>query len=197
MYEYIIGTVSMVTPNYVVLDNQGIGYRIQTSNPYQYQEGQKNVKIFIYQAVKEDSLDLFGFPSQEEKALFTSLISISGIGPKSALAILANPDHQRLLDAIANEDTNYLSHFPKIGKKTASRIIIELHDKISDLTSNNLFDESSAPTSLTNSDLKDALAALSALGYRQREVDKVKKALQNKPGLTTDEYLRQGLKILN
>lgn len=197
MYEYMIGTIALVTPNYIVLDNQGIGYCIQTSNPYYYQEGQKDVKIFIYQAVKEDSLDLFGFPNQKEKELFTSLISISGIGPKSALAILANPDHQQLLDAIANEDVDYLSRFPKIGKKTASRIIIELHDKIDTIASGDLFNPETSVASSVNNELKDALGALQALGYRQRDVDKVKKALSKQAGLTTDQYLREGLKILN
>ena len=197
MYEYMIGTIDLITPKYVVLENSGIGYRIQTSNPYYYHEGQENVKIFIYQAVKEDSLDLFGFPNQQEKALFTRLISISGIGPKSALAILANPDHQQLMDAIADEHGAYLSRFPKIGKKTASRIIIELHDKMGDLSTGDLFNPSSATDSSVNNNLKDALDALEALGYRQREIDKVKKALIKEPDLTTDQYLRQGLKLLN
>ena len=131
MFEYLTGLITMVSPDFIVVDVNGVGYRVAVANPYAYQEDdQQAVQVFIYQAVKEDAITLFGFATQAEKRLFTQLIGVSGIGPKSALAILATPDHQGLIDAIQNGDDKYLSKFPGIGKKTASRIIIELKDKV-------------------------------------------------------------------
>ncbi|MCQ4965300.1 Holliday junction branch migration protein RuvA, partial [Bifidobacterium pseudocatenulatum] len=93
-----------------------------------------------YQAVREDAITLYGFVSAEEKQLFMQLINVSGIGPKSALAILANPDHQGLIDAIANDNVGYLTKFPGIGKKTAGQIVLDLHDKIDQLRANEPLD---------------------------------------------------------
>lgn len=200
MYEYLTGTISIVTPNYIVIDVGGVGYQVQVANPYHYEEGQKNTRVYVYQSVSQDRLELFGFVSQEEKALFLKLISISGIGPKSALAILANPDHQGLIDAIANNDVAYLTKFPKVGKKTASRIIIELQDKLDSLTGTSSqvsLDISSQPFESDDPQLSDALAALKALGYADRDVRKVKRHLIKQKGLTTDQYLRHGLTLLS
>lgn len=200
MYEYLNGTISMVTPNYIVVDVAGVGYQVQVANPYHYAEGQKSVRVYVYQSVSQDRLELFGFVSQSEKALFLKLISISGIGPKSALAILANPDHQGLIDAIANNDVAYLTKFPKVGKKTASRIIIELQDKLDTLTANAgqvSLDITSQPLQSNDPQLNDALAALKALGYADRDVNRVKRSLIKEKGLTTDQYLRHGLTLLS
>ena len=200
MYEYLTGMISMVTPNYIVVDVAGVGYQVQVANPYHYSEGQKNVRVYVYQSVSQDRLELFGFVSQSEKALFLKLISISGIGPKSALAILANPDHQGLIDAIASNDVAYLTKFPKVGKKTASRIIIELQDKLDTLTTNAgqvSLDISSQPLGSNDPQLNDALAALKALGYAERDINKVKRSLIKEKGLTTDQYLRHGLTLLS
>ena len=110
MFEYLTGLITMVSPDFIVVDVNGVGYRVAVANPYAYQEDdQQAVQVFIYQAVKEDAITLFGFATQAEKRLFTQLIGVSGIGPKSALAILATPDHQGLIDAIQNGDDKYLS----------------------------------------------------------------------------------------
>ena len=200
MYEYLTGTITVVTPSYIVIDVSGVGYQVQVANPYHYAEGQKQVRVYVYQSVSQDRLELFGFVSPSEKALFLKLISISGIGPKSALAILANPDHQGLIDAIANNDVAYLTKFPKVGKKTASRIIIELQDKLDTLTGDSSqvsLDISSQPLASDDPQLNDALAALKALGYAERDVNKVKRQLVKEKDLTTDQYLRHGLTLLS
>lgn len=199
MYEYLIGTISDVMPDAIVVNVGGVGYRVQVANPYSYDAKQEKIKVFIYQSVREDAIALFGFHSQSEKQLFTKLINVSGIGPKSALAILANPDHQGLVEAIANNDVNYLSKFPGIGKKTASRIIIELQDKVDTLLPNSLLQPqiSKKKQPESNAALDDALAALKSLGYTQRDVNRVKKSLQNASVTTTDQYLRKALTILN
>lgn len=196
MYEYLTGTISIVAPQYIVVDVQGVGYKLLVANPYRFHEDSaKAVRVFVYQAVRDDDISLFGFSDQAEKRLFMQLINVSGIGPKSALAILANPDHQGLVDAIANNNIGYLTKFPGIGKKTASQIVLDLKDKLAAATAGSLFDQQ--PVSATaNPALADALAALKALGYKEREIKKIGKQLGEEQQ-STDEYLRQALRLLN
>ena len=178
MYEYLNGQVAMVTPTYIVLDVNGVGYRIAVANPYAYEVDQQTaVRVYVYQAVKEDSLTLFG---------------------KSALAILANPDHQALIQAIGDNDVNYLTKFPGIGKKTAARIVVELQDKVDALWPDLTLDFTVKPTSAAQSPaLADALAALASLGYAERDIKRVEKQLLKEPDQPTAEYLRAGLRLLN
>lgn len=199
MYEYLTGLVTVVAPQYIVVDVNGVGYKLLVANPYRYQEDRtKKVQVYVYQAVREDNISLFGFTDQNEKKLFMQLINVSGIGPKSALAILANPDHQGLVDAITNNNVSYLTKFPGIGKKTASQIVLDLRDKLTNESSSSLF----ATTQLTvdatvNRELKDALEALAALGYKERDIKKIQKTLMKEEQMATDEYLRQALRLLN
>ena len=199
MYEYLTGLVTVVAPQYIVVDVNGVGYKLLVANPYRYQEDRtKKVQVYVYQAVREDNISLFGFTDKNEKNLFMQLINVSGIGPKSALAILANPDHQGPVDAITNNNVSYLTKFPGIGKKTASQIVLDLRDKLTNESSNSLF----ATTQLTvdatvNRELKDALEALAALGYKERDIKKVQKTLMKEEQMATDEYLRQALRLLN
>lgn len=201
MFEYLIGKITTVAPDYIVVDVNGIGFRVQVANPYSFQE-EADTKVYVYQAVRDDAEELYGFHDTNEKRLFKKLINVSGIGPKNALAILANPDHQSLVTAIGENDINYLTKFPGIGKKIASRIVIELHDQADQLltsTTNNLF----TPTGTGSVDgdispeLQDALDALQALGYKSKDIQKVKNSLQKESYETTDEYLRKGLTILS
>lgn len=197
MYEYLTGLVTIVAPQYVVLEVHGVGYKLLVANPYRFQEDkQKQVRVYVYQAVRDDAINLFGFVDQGEKRLFMQLINVSGIGPKSALAILANPDHQGLIDAIANNNVGYLTKFPGIGKKTASQIVLDLKDKVGAMANTDLLAKQQ-PAAEDNQALHDALAALSALGYSDREVKRVQKQLLKKEESTTDEYLRQALHLLN
>lgn len=199
MFEYLTGLITMVSPDFIVVDVNGVGYRVAVANPYAYQEDdQQAVQVFIYQAVKEDAITLFGFATQAEKRLFTQLIGVSGIGPKSALAILATPDHQGLIDAIQNGDDKYLSKFPGIGKKTASRIIIELKDKVVAVQDEVRLDFTAPGPLGPSAALQDALAALESLGYTTKQVERVQKQLEGLQGeLSTNDYLSQGLKLLS
>lgn len=199
MYEYLTGLVTVVAPQYIVVDVNGIGYKLLVANPYRYQEDRtKKVQVYVYQAVREDNISLFGFTDQNEKNLFMQLINVSGIGPKSALAILANPDHQGLVDAITNSNVSYLTKFPGIGKKTASQIVLDLRDKLTNESSSSLFATTQLAVDTTvNRELKDALEALAALGYKERDIKKVQKTLMKEEQMATDEYLRQALRLLN
>lgn len=200
MYEYIKGSVAQIHPSYLVLENNGIGYHILMANPFRLtNEESQEVTVYLYQNITQDDMQLFGFRSYNEKLLFLNLISVSGIGPKSALAILANEDHAGLIRAIENEDVKFLQKFPGVGKKTASQIVLDLKGKLADL-SPEIFtdDENSAivANSSSNPVLEEAMEALKALGYTQREVKKVKKELSDKDLQKTDAYIREGLQIL-
>ena len=199
MYEYMIGKLVELYPSYLVLETNGIGYHILMANPFRMtNELEKRVKVYIYQNVTQDSISLFGFSNLNEKNLFLKLINVSGIGPKSALGILANDDHAGLIRAIEAEDAKFLQRFPGVGKKTASQIILDLKGKLQEL-SPELFD-GVAPVGEERSKhgpaLVEALEALDALGYSKREVKKVKTKLEDLDPMTTDAYIREALRLL-
>ncbi|MHC5269480.1 Holliday junction branch migration protein RuvA [Enterococcus sp. LJL98] len=196
MYEYIKGKITGITPAYIVLENQGVGYQIQCGNPYYYagKEAQEQ-QIFVHQVIREDAHQLYGFKTIEEKKLFLRLISVSGIGPKSGLAIMANEDHLGLIQAIESNDVTYLMKFPGVGKKTSQQLILDLQGKLGDILEEGL---PVKQPQLFDGDhhLEEALEALKALGYSEREVKKVQKELQKNVCSTTDEYLRIALKLI-
>lgn len=187
MFEYMKGLVTSITPAYVVLEVGGIGYQLACGNPYAYQEGQI-ATIYVHQVVREDAHTLYGFRDLEEKQLFLQLISVSGIGPKSGLAIMASSDHSGLVHAIEASDVTYLTRFPGVGKKTAQQMILDLQGKLST--------EAVPQAPAADQALDEALAALTALGYSEREVKRIEKQLAQEPVQATDDYLRLGLKLL-
>lgn len=197
MYEYLTGVVTFINPYYIVVEANGIGYQIALGNPYCYSsQMNKEVKIYIHQVIREDAHLLYGFGSLEEKQLFLRLVSVSGIGPKSALAIMASDDHSGLIHAVESGDVTYLTKFPGVGKKTAQQMILDLKGKFGELsieTPFNLFDETTLQDATA---LSEAMEALSALGYSEREVKRVEKQLKEVENQTTDEYLRQALKLM-
>ena len=128
MYSYIKGILTNIESNYIVLENNGIGYLIYTSNPYSYNINDE-YKIFVYQNVKEDELSLYGFKTKEERDLFLKLIDVKGLGPKMALGIIAGTTND-VISAIESGDINYLKKFPKIGDKVARQIVLDLKGKL-------------------------------------------------------------------
>ena len=198
MYEYLRGTVAAVTPDHIVVDVNGVGYLVNTANPYRYTEDQ-TVTIYVYQAVSDTAQTLYGFVDFAEKQLFLKLINVSGIGPKSALAILANPDHDGLMMAIKTNDVSFLTKFPGVGKKTAGQLVLDLQGKLDDLTpaaSSQLFEPEAVATGEGNPQLDDCLAALAALGYREAAIKKITPQLRQFAGQSTNDYLSEGLRLL-
>ncbi|OJG63074.1 Holliday junction DNA helicase RuvA [Enterococcus mundtii] len=197
MYEYLRGMVTFISPYYIVVETQGVGYQIALGNPYRYSSKlDKEVKIYVHQVIREDAHLLYGFDSLEEKQLFLRLVSVSGIGPKSALAIMASDDHSGLIQAVETGDVTYLTKFPGVGKKTAQQMILDLKGKFGELsidTPFSLFDEATVQDA---SALSEAMEALAALGYSEREIKRVEKQLKEIDNQTTDEYLRQALKLM-
>ena len=181
MYEYIIGKITKISPKYIVLENNNIGYLIIVANPYNYKLND-DIKIFIHQYVKEDVLDLYGFASNKEKDLFLKLISVSGIGPKSALSILAAGTVDEITYAIESGNDAYLKKFPGIGAKASLQIILDLKGKLD------------TSTIVTNSNLKDVEDALVALGYSKKELTKILAKLD--PQEEVSKLVKEALKML-
>ncbi|MCR5705640.1 MAG: Holliday junction branch migration protein RuvA [Acholeplasmatales bacterium] len=163
MYEYIIGEITKITPKYIVVENNGIGYILIVANPYSFKLGEK-IKVYTYQYIREQINDLYGFKEEASKTLFIKLISVSGIGPKSALSILASGNVDRIAEAIEARDDSYLKKFPGIGPKAAQQIILDLKGKIS-------FDEVSVVAGASQK-MNDVEEALISLGYAKKDIQK-------------------------
>lgn len=162
MYGYIKGIVTKITPKNIICETGGIGYLLIVSNPYNFKKNE-TYTIYLHQYVREDILDLYGFKTEDEKELFLKLISVSGIGPKSALSILASSSVAEIVRAIESRNDAYLRKFPGIGTKASQQIILDLRGKLN-------FDEMDVPK---NSSLEDVEQALLALGYNKKEIAKV------------------------
>ncbi|KRL63064.1 Holliday junction branch migration protein RuvA [Lactobacillus psittaci] len=189
MYEYLEGTITIITPSYLALDVGGQGFKVYSAKPYSYSQGQ-HVRLYVEQVVRDNDISLYGFSSSEEKDLFLRLLSVSGIGPKSAMAIMAAENSDSLAQAIENGEVNYLTKFPGVGKKTASQIVLDLKGKLGSFVQQDLF------TQDTSQALSDALMALAALGYTQKEIAKIKPKLEKQNCSEADEYVKEGLKLL-
>ncbi|MGP6140051.1 MULTISPECIES: Holliday junction branch migration protein RuvA [unclassified Jeotgalibaca] len=197
MYEYLRGIIVGVHPTYIVLDVNGIGYQILVANPFRYSSLQKEeTQIYIHQAVREDSITLYGFKDFREKQLYLKLISVSGIGPKSGLSILANGDHDGLIHAIEAENSTYLTKFPGVGKKTASQIVLDLKGKLTELLDGAEIDQPTVVEEDGNIHLSEAEEALQGLGYSVREINKVIPKLKEQSFTSTEEVLRMAFKLL-
>ena len=197
MYEYLNGVITEVAPNYIVVEVGGIGYRVLVANPYAFPMNELE-RVYVEQIIRENEQSLYGFLTADEK-LFQKLLNVSGIGPKSALAILANADHTGLVQAIADNDITFLTKFPGIGKKTAQQIVLDLQNKLGDLPFNNDIEINLVlPEKQTsdNPELADALLALEALGYAKKDITRVEKVLTKEAQMTTAEYVSAGLRLL-
>lgn len=195
MYEYINGLITNIYPAYIVVcDRSGVGYKLYTANPYRFEQNVES-HVYVEQIVRENEIALYGFMDENEKILFNKLLNVSGIGPKSALAILASGDAQGLVNAVANDDASYLTQFPGVGKKTAQQIILDLKGKLDDLAVSAGLDLTTTQPVANNQALADALAALTSLGYSAKEIAKIEKTLAQTED-TTDGYIRSALKLL-
>lgn len=191
MYEYLSGVIPVVKPDYIVIDVGGVGYKVFSPTPFAYQEGQK-ARVFIEQIVRDTGITLFGFQTEDDKGLFLKLLSVSGIGPKSALAIMAAEDSNSLAEAIEQGEVKYLTRFPGVGKKTASQIVLDLKGKLGDYVQkiDKFADQEVSP------ELNDALLALLALGYTKKEVDRITPTLAAEKETSADQYIKKGLALL-
>jgi holliday junction DNA helicase RuvA len=199
MYEFIEGKISELTPTFVVIQTNGLGYIVNISlNTYsQISEYQKNnssetLKLFLHFVVREDAHLFFGFYSQKEREIFRLLITVSGIGANTARMMLSSLNPLELQKAIAEGNVDTLQKIKGIGLKTAQRVIVDLKDKIGIASS---VDEKFLM--LNNTIKEEALSALVTLGFTKSAVEKIiNKLLAAKPDLVVEELIKQTLKNL-
>ena len=198
MIEYIKGELTESTPTMAVIECNGLGYGINVSlNTYSAIQGKKEVKLYIYESIREDAYILYGFATKQERELFLLLISVSGIGGNTARMILSALTPSELCNVISSGNDKLLKTVKGIGLKTAQRIIVDLKDKIS--TTDIGTSTTSAPISITanNEIYEEAIAALTMLGFAQAPSQKVVAAiLKEEPEAAVEKVIKLALKRL-
>ena len=197
MFHYINGIVSELMPNLAVIDCGGVGFAINTSayTVSQIKVGEK-AKLYTFVYIREDCMDIYGFASKSEKHCFEMLISISGVGPKAAVAILSSSSPENLVMNIVSGNEKALTAAPGIGKKIAQRIILELKDKLAKETAEISFQDVPAFNSVSASGdtkISDASAALMVLGYSSSEIAAALKKVDVEK-LSLEEIIKAALK---
>ena len=188
MYDYIKGKLTKITAKYIVVEAGGLGYIVNVANPYSFSNlVNQEMQIYVHQVVREDAQLLFGFHTEDEKSVFLNLISVSGIGPTTALAIIAVDDNEGLVHAIDTSDIKYLMKFPKIGKKTAQLMVLDLAGKFVDVPVEN--GRAAQAKTASNEPLEEAMEALLALGYKATELKKIRQFFEG-----TKERAEQDIK---
>lgn len=182
MYSYIKGLVTDQGNNLIVVENNGIGYKVFVANPYAFTLNQEE-KIYLYNHLREDEHSLYGFKSNDEYELFLKLINVKGLGPKMAMPILATGSITGIEDAIERENILYLQKFPKIGEKLARQIILDLKGKLVKKT-----DQS------PDSDFTDLVSVLESLGYKLADIKRVLPHIDNT--LSVEKKVKEALKLM-
>ncbi|HLR28948.1 MAG TPA: Holliday junction branch migration protein RuvA [Paenalcaligenes sp.] len=189
------GVLIEKTPPTICIDVQGVGYELDVpmSTFYHLPELNQEVMLFTHLSIRDDAHVLYGFGNDQERQTFRQLIKVSGIGARTALSILSGLNATELATAIEQEDSDTLIQVPGIGKKTAQRLLLELRGKLVTVTTSSTEDSSSptAPTSHKRSDIENALLAL---GYNQKEINRVLKDIDT--ALSVEESIRQALQRL-
>ncbi|MCR5186925.1 MAG: Holliday junction branch migration protein RuvA [Clostridia bacterium] len=205
MIAYVKGELVQKQIGYVVIDVGGLGYKIFMSEPSIDEIGNigDTVKVHTYYKVSEDDISLFGFNSQEELRMFELLISVSGIGAKTAIAMLACIEPSQFAIAVISDDIDTLKKIPGVGPKSAQRIVLELKDKmkkeqqITELTNATSEQKSKVKKIIvTDSKVQEAIDALQVLGYTRKDVEKALERI-NTAELTVEDIIKQALRELS
>ncbi|MDO4416304.1 MAG: Holliday junction branch migration protein RuvA [Erysipelotrichaceae bacterium] len=190
MIAFIRGKVASYGTDWIVVENNGIGWQMS----YPHVENVRlnsEVSVYTYMHVTENDVALFGFESQEEKELFLRLISVKGLGPKTAMNMLAHSGYTNVVKAIEDGNVAALKKMPGIGAKSASQIVLDLKGR---LVAAPVKVQSAQPS--YPQEIMDALEGLKSLGYKQGELTPAANKMSETPGLTTEQYLRIGLQFL-
>ena len=192
MIGFLSGKIKFIFGEEIILDVGGVGYRISV-NPAGLEIGAA-AEFFIHTAVREDAINLYGFKTREAFELFENLLTVSGVGAKSALAIVSKISVAEFAAAVATQDLNALTKLPGIGKKSAQRILLELKDKFKDFPQNAVAQDFQ-PVQIKSTALDEATEALSALGYTSAEISAVfKRAPKNS---STEQLIKFALRDFN
>lgn len=197
MFAYIKGIFEEKGNNYVVIDVGGIGYKIFMSNMAIATLGDTGsiVKVHTYYYVREDNISLYGFASKEELKMFELLISVSGVGAKSAISMLSAISPSDFAMAIISDDVTKLKKVPGVGAKTAQRIILELKDKLKKEEMTEATGGEVSNFVSKSEDIEEAIAALQILGYAKKDIEKVLSQIELN-GMSTQDIIKVGLKYL-
>ena len=193
MLEYIKGKISELTPTYLVLETNQIGYFIHISlNTYTFLEGKEEVLLYVYEAIREDAHTLYGFMDKDERQLFALLISVSGIGPNTARMILSSFSAVELENIIASDNVTLLKGVKGIGLKTAQRVIIDLKDKVRKIPE---IQAVAGQVYKSAKNKEEALSALIMLGFNAAASTKVVEKIMNEtPDLPLEKIIKEALK---
>ena len=198
MLAYIKGTLEMKMTEYVVIDVGGLGYKVFMSSIGMEKLGNigDKVKVYTYYRVREDDISIYGFNTNEELRMFELLLSVSGVGAKTALTMLAVCSRSEFALSVISDDVATLTRIPGIGPKSAQRIILELKDKLKkeeNISKTNDLQVKAAV--MDDNKVQEAISALQVLGYNKKEIEKAFMKI-DKTGLSTEELIRKGLSIL-
>lgn len=192
MFDFFEGKFVEITPSYIIVNCNGVGYRIEISlNSYTLLKDRSEGRVLVHHIVREDAQLLFGFESEKERKLFKHLISVNGVGANTARMILSSLSCDELIEAVVSENVASIKAVKGIGLKTAQRIIIDLKDHL------NKFEIIKSEALFCNKNREEALLALQTLGFSKVNVEKVlDKILKTEPSLGVEELIRQALKVL-
>jgi len=197
MIEYLRGELAEITPATAIIECAGVGYETNiTLNTYSVLQGKKDVKIYIYEVIREDTHQLYGFHSKDERTLFLKLISVSGIGGNTARTILSAFTVAELCEVIATGNETVLKSVKGIGLKTAQRIIVELKDKIKDISSG-ASGTAAVNIASSNETAEQAVSALVMLGFPSAAANKVvQNVVKAQPSASVEQVIKLALKQL-
>ncbi len=196
MYEYISGEIKDISPSFVVLDNNGIGYFISISlNTYEKIRDKKNIILFVYQVLREDTNDIYGFADKNERQIFKLLISVSGIGANTARLMLSSLTTSEITSAIVDGDVAKIKSVKGIGLKTAQRVIVDLKDKVSKNSGDEVFDFGD----FMQTDIaQEAISALTMLGFNKKQTEKyLTEIIRKNKNLSVEDLVKLGIRAMS
>ena len=198
MFAYIKGSLEMKFKNYIVIDVGGLGYKIfmPENDINSIGEIGEITKVFTYYRVREDDISIFGFKTQEQLRMFELLLSVSGVGAKSALVMLSCVEPSEFAIAVISNNVKLLTQIPGIGPKSAQRIILELKDKLKAEQNEEQLEESKLKSTKVNENVQEAISGLMVLGYSRKDIEKAFEHLTVET-LSVEDLIKKGLILLS
>lgn len=193
MLEYISGKINELNPTFLIIENNGLGYFVKISlNCYSAVGNSDSAKLFIHEVIREDTYDLYGFIDKEEREVYRKLISVSGVGPNTALVMISSLSTSEIITAISTGDVNTIKSVKGIGLKTAQRVIVDLKDKIGNMSENiDLFGNKG------NTIKDESLSALVMLGFNKKQAEKaIEKIIKDSKETDVEGVIKAALKLL-
>ncbi|MBQ1752086.1 MAG: Holliday junction branch migration protein RuvA [Paludibacteraceae bacterium] len=196
MIEYISGTLTELNPTMAVVETAGVGFAVNISlGTYSALNGRQSVKLYVYEAIREDAYTLYGFATKEERQMFMLLVSVSGVGAGTARMILSSVSTAELRDAVLTGNERILKGVKGIGLKTAQRIIVDLKDKVGAVSVSG--QDIKSQTAAASVDADEAIQALQMLGFAVPQVRKaVQKITEENPAASVEQIIKQALKMM-